>query len=199
MVFDNIFEKEWSNQGTTPSDELASNGFEGGMKPPAGVFNWFWCKTIKAIKELQSKLSATNDNVNILTPITGQYNGSDIVLNGNLIPLTASGKTYGYVNNHIRDLLSSLVADRPKTVYIVSSSGDYYVLLYFAQSQTKVISSIYVDSDVQVRIGNPQDSSEALSVQAYYVPLPVTEMDEATGRKLLACEQNKTYTYMIIK
>lgn len=195
MVFDNIFEKEWSNQGTTPSDELASNGFEGGMKPPAGVFNWFWCKTIKAIKELQSKLSATDDNVNLLTPITGQYNGSDIVLNANLIPLTVSGKTYGYVNNHIRDLFfNNPNPANPKLVYIVSSSGDYYELLFFAQG-ANIISNTNADSDARVYISSQDNGMWA----NYKVQVPLTEMDEATGRKLLACEQDKTYTYMAIK
>ena len=47
---------EWK-EGTEPSDNLKSNGFKEGYKPPAGVFNWFWSLVSKAIKEIQSNLS----------------------------------------------------------------------------------------------------------------------------------------------
>lgn len=55
MDFNNIL-PEWENEGTEPSDNLKSNGFAGGYKPPASVFNWFWSKVTKAITELQTKL-----------------------------------------------------------------------------------------------------------------------------------------------
>lgn len=48
---------EWENEGTEPSTELKTNGFRGGYKPPAGIFNWFWSKITKAIKEIQEGLS----------------------------------------------------------------------------------------------------------------------------------------------
>ena len=57
MDFNNQF-PEWQNQGTEPSEELKTNGFQGGYKPPAGVFNWFWSKVMTAITEIQSKLSS---------------------------------------------------------------------------------------------------------------------------------------------
>lgn len=52
---------EWKNTGTEPSTSLKNNGFQGGYKPPAGVFNWFWSTVSKAITELQTKLSAVKD------------------------------------------------------------------------------------------------------------------------------------------
>lgn len=54
------FEKkmpEWENEGTEPSAELKTNGFQGGYKPPAGIFNWFWSLITNAIKEIQENLS----------------------------------------------------------------------------------------------------------------------------------------------
>lgn len=59
MDFNNKFEFDWDDSGAfEPSEELRTKGFTGGYKPPAGVFNWFWSLTIKAITELQSKLKA---------------------------------------------------------------------------------------------------------------------------------------------
>ena len=56
MNFNNTF-PEWGQEGTPPSTTLKTEGFKGGYKPPASVFNWFWCKVMKALTELQTKLS----------------------------------------------------------------------------------------------------------------------------------------------
>lgn len=56
MNFNNSL-PEWNNTGTEPSDSLKNDGFKAGYKPSANVFNWFWSKTGKCIKELQEKLS----------------------------------------------------------------------------------------------------------------------------------------------
>ncbi len=50
----------WQNEGTAPSENLKTNGFAGGYKPPASVFNYFWSKVTKAITELQTKLSGVD-------------------------------------------------------------------------------------------------------------------------------------------
>lgn len=55
MDFDNQI-PEWKNSGVEPSDNLKTNGFPVKLKPPADIFNWFWSKVTKAIKELQTKL-----------------------------------------------------------------------------------------------------------------------------------------------
>lgn len=43
----------WSNQGTEPPEELKTNGFSAGYKPPASYFNWFWNRVSTCIAELQ--------------------------------------------------------------------------------------------------------------------------------------------------
>lgn len=60
MDFTNKFTDEWSNTGTEPSSTLKTNGFAAGYRPPAAIFNWFWSKTMKAITELQTKLSSVD-------------------------------------------------------------------------------------------------------------------------------------------
>ena len=48
---------EWENEGTEPSADLKTNGFKEGYKPPASIFNFWWAKVSKAIKEIQTNLS----------------------------------------------------------------------------------------------------------------------------------------------
>ena len=52
---------KWTNEGTAPSEDLKTNGFQAGYKPPAAVFNNQWHTTGKCIDELQTKLSSTDD------------------------------------------------------------------------------------------------------------------------------------------
>ena len=54
---------EWKNSGTEPSEELKNNGFQGGYKPPAGIFNWFWSLVSKCITEIQNILTGIKDDV----------------------------------------------------------------------------------------------------------------------------------------
>lgn len=61
---------DWQNEGTEPSSSLKQNGFTGGYKPPASVFNHFWSKVTKAITELQTKLSGL-DNAKV-DKVTGK-------------------------------------------------------------------------------------------------------------------------------
>lgn len=51
----------WAD-GTEPSTELSTKGFQAGYKPPAGVFNWFFNKVFNAVKELQEVLVETDAN-----------------------------------------------------------------------------------------------------------------------------------------
>lgn len=62
MDFENKFTQTWENEGTEPSADLQTNGFQGGYKPPAAIFNWFFSKIIKAIPELQTKVSNIDTN-----------------------------------------------------------------------------------------------------------------------------------------
>ena len=54
----------WGNEGNAPSDSLKSGGFTPGYKPPASVFNWFWCRIGKCIEEIKGLLKyfTINDN-----------------------------------------------------------------------------------------------------------------------------------------
>lgn len=56
MEFNNNI-PDWVNEGTEPSDDLKTNGFKSGYKPPAGVFNWLFSLLSKAINEIQQNLS----------------------------------------------------------------------------------------------------------------------------------------------
>lgn len=47
----------WDNTGNEPSENLQINGFSGGYKPPATVFNYFLHKAYKCIKQLQELVS----------------------------------------------------------------------------------------------------------------------------------------------
>lgn len=53
---------EWGDNGAEPSEDLRTNGFKGGYKPPASVFNWFWSKVQKCITELQTKTKSHIDS-----------------------------------------------------------------------------------------------------------------------------------------
>lgn len=63
LNFDNKI-PEWRNEGVEPSTELKENGFRGGYKPPATVFNWFWSLVQKCITELQTRLKSHADSTN---------------------------------------------------------------------------------------------------------------------------------------
>lgn len=83
MDFNNKFtDDSWAENGTTaePSENLRQSGFQGGYKPPANVFNWFWRTVMKAVTELQTKLSGVDSAVSgkadasALTAHTGNKN-----------------------------------------------------------------------------------------------------------------------------
>ena len=57
MSFNNTF-PEWKNEGTPPSEDLRTNGFEGGDKPPAGWLNWLCSLVAKCFSELQEKVTS---------------------------------------------------------------------------------------------------------------------------------------------
>ena len=58
------FEKKvpnWSAEGTEPSESLKTSGFQGGYRPPAAIFNWFWHSVSACLQELQENLSNVNN------------------------------------------------------------------------------------------------------------------------------------------
>lgn len=46
---------EWRNEGVEPQEQLKTDGFQAGYKPPAAYFNWFFNRVWEAMKELQGK------------------------------------------------------------------------------------------------------------------------------------------------
>lgn len=54
---------KWQNKGTEPSDDLKSNGYQPGYKPPAQVFNYLQNNTSECLSELQTKLSDLDGDV----------------------------------------------------------------------------------------------------------------------------------------
>lgn len=55
---------EWKNEGTPPPEELQTNGFEGGDKPPAGWLNWLCSLVSKCITEIQNKFKSHTEDKN---------------------------------------------------------------------------------------------------------------------------------------
>lgn len=98
---------EWQNEGTEPSTDLKTNGFQGGYKPPADVFNNFWSKTTKAITELQTNLADVEDGANNYTlPIGGTEIGG--VKNGGNVTINSDGTmTSSSTEIAVDDALSS--------------------------------------------------------------------------------------------
>lgn len=93
---------KWTNKGTAPSEDLKTNGFQAGYKPPAAVFNNQWHATGECIEELQTKLSDTDDkkvdkaegksliDENVANAIT--YNSNYIISNNGI--QVKSGSVY---------------------------------------------------------------------------------------------------------
>ena len=80
MDFENeVF--QWENDGAEPSDEIKKNGFSTGYKPPAGIFNRFFSRVSKAIKELQTKFGSHAENRTNPHGVTAEQVGLDKVNN----------------------------------------------------------------------------------------------------------------------
>ena len=80
MNFENeVF--DWENAGTEPSEDRKTKGFETGYKPPAGIFNAFWHRVTRAIKELQTKFGSHADNKENPHEVTTEQLGLDKVDN----------------------------------------------------------------------------------------------------------------------
>lgn len=57
------FEKKvpvWSAEGSEPPESLRKSGFQGGYRPPAPYFNWFWHNSSECLAELQEILGDEN-------------------------------------------------------------------------------------------------------------------------------------------
>ncbi len=47
---------DWQAEGIEPSDNLKTNGFQAGYRPPAAIFNYQWHRTGECIKQLQTEV-----------------------------------------------------------------------------------------------------------------------------------------------
>ena len=72
---------EWKNEGTEPSEDRKTKGFETGYKPPAGIFNWLFSWIFKAVKELQTKFGNHADDKENPHTVTAAQLGLDKVDN----------------------------------------------------------------------------------------------------------------------
>lgn len=129
MNFDNKL-PTWSNEGTEPSTDLKTNGFQGGYKPPAAIFNWFWSKVIKAITELQTKLSAVDDSVpDVVNNITSTSETAALsAYQGRVLAEKDVGKKYDENSGEIFNDYTSNVASgicSHSEGYGTSATGDW--------------------------------------------------------------------------
>lgn len=75
----------WDNEGSKPSDNLQTNGFQAGYKPPADIFNYFFNRSAACIKEIQiemDKLPETLEEFNAWKNLIGAGTGKRAVLIG---------------------------------------------------------------------------------------------------------------------
>lgn len=54
---------EWLNAGAEPSSTLKQSGFQGGYKPPASVFNYFFNRASVCIAEIQSTIDTLKEKL----------------------------------------------------------------------------------------------------------------------------------------
>lgn len=65
MIF-KVKPPEWRNPGVDPPEELKSNGFVAGYKPPAAFFNWFFHNAYECFRELQEKATELEERKTIV-------------------------------------------------------------------------------------------------------------------------------------
>ncbi len=94
---------KWTNEGTAPSEDLKTNGFQAGYKPPAAVFNNQWHTTGKCIDELQTEVSSIDDK---------KANSSDVLKKTNTAAFTPTADyhpaTKKYVDDNKIDIIDDL-------------------------------------------------------------------------------------------
>ena len=94
----------WENEGTEPSEDLKTNGFEAGMKPAADTFNYFLNNTGNCISELQTKVGDISDlTTTAKTSLVAATNAINQGLNSN----TAAIATKAITNTYTATLTSS--------------------------------------------------------------------------------------------
>ena len=193
---------KWTNEGTAPSEDLKTNGFQAGYKPPAAVFNNQWHTTGECIDELQTKLSGVDDKKVdkvtgkslIDTSVANKFSEETTIpngvkLDGNLIinnTVAATGEVAireysqglnGYTFTHKLSEKANTTDVLTKTnTTEFTPTGDY-------QPATKK----YIDDTVA---NLPIKSLEGQKVK----PTPDTEVTANTGATIIGDVRNRVFT-----
>lgn len=69
---------EWEAEGYAPSEDLKTNGFQPKDKPPAGIFNYFFNRVFRGLKELQD---ASNEDAKTLGNKVDKEDGKGLSTN----------------------------------------------------------------------------------------------------------------------
>lgn len=122
---------KWENEGTPPSIDLKTNGFQAGYKPPASVFNNQWHVTGECISELQEKLSDVDTQVTSTESSVSTLNDkiTDLPIKSlagqSVQPTQGTTVTAGTAATIISDLRNRSFTAQDKVVNGNVASGDY--------------------------------------------------------------------------
>lgn len=194
---------KWTNEGTAPSEDLKTNGFQAGYKPPAAVFNHQWHTTGECIEELQTELSDTDDkkvdkadgkgliDENIATYVT--YNTKDHSL---YTPPIIATTIYGDITLHKAETTHKLSEKVDKVDgkslidenianalsldgnYIESNKGVQITngSIYVSDVNGEVISLKYDESAQQSETHILSEKADELSVANRFSKLPIKSL-----------------------
>ncbi|MCM1544700.1 MAG: hypothetical protein NC110_05305 [Ruminococcus sp.] len=95
---------KWSAQGNEPNDDTKKRGFLAGYKPPASIFNWFWCLVSNCIEELQQITSSFAEEYNV-----HKHSASDIT--SGTLPVTRGGTGATTAANALKNLGVNVAAE----------------------------------------------------------------------------------------
>ena len=134
MNFENQF-PEWKNEGVEPDTSLKNEGFKGGYKPPAGIFNWFWSKVMKSTKEIQDKVSEIDeDKLSIISKSNSEWNQDNEPIPEGVLAyntterraMIGDGNTQmtSYLNNIGQNIGPNTIAGEYGTCYGIGNSTD---------------------------------------------------------------------------
>lgn len=148
---------EWNNEGIAPSSTLQQNGFQGGYKPPASVFNYFFCKTADCINELQTvvdgkvdketgKVLSTNDYT---TAEKNKLAGISTGANKTIVDTALSSTSTNPVQNKVVNTALEAKEEKALIITVTSNSDETYSAdKTFAEINTayKAGKKLYVDT-----------------------------------------------------
>ena len=169
---------KWTNEGTPPSTNLKTNGFQAGYKPPAAVFNNQWHTTGECIDELQTKLSGVDDKK--VDKVTGKSLIDENVSNA----LSLDG-------NYIKSNKGVQITNG--SIYVSDVNGDVLSLKYdenVQQTELHFLSKKADETSVANRFNNlPIKSLEGQKVK----PTPDTEVTANTGATIIGDVRNRVF------